>query len=56
MPNFRNTNNCYRMLIGLDDIGRTTWASSLEHLYLTWLNIFAMGEHVTGGLELLHIL
>jgi len=32
MPNFRNQNNCYRMLKCLDDIGRNTWASSVKHL------------------------
>ena len=32
MPNFRYPNNCYRMLKGLDDIGRNTWASSVKHL------------------------
>ena len=32
MPNFRYPNNCYRMLKGLDDIGRNTLASSVKHL------------------------
>ena len=32
MPNFRYPTNCNRILKGLDDIVRNTWASSVKHL------------------------
>ena len=31
MPEYRLPKKCYKMLIGLDDIGRNNWASSVKH-------------------------
>ena len=32
MPEYRLPKNCYKMLIGLDNIGRNNWASSVKYL------------------------